>query len=82
MIAHEPALDKTGEAILARDGHKLTVAEAIMRQWSTSKDPRLQMMFVEVAYGKVPQPVQHTGGDGGPITVHVVYDQSEGSADA
>ena len=74
MIAHETATDKAGEPVIARDGHKLTVAEAILRQWASSKDARLQMAFVEVAYGKVPQPVQHTGGDGGPITVHVVYD--------
>ena len=35
-------------------GDTVTVTEAILRQWAASKDPRLQMYFFEVAYGKVP----------------------------
>lgn len=45
----------------------MTVTEAILTGWAASKDPRLQMQFIEVAYGKVPAPVELTGKDGGPI---------------
>lgn len=33
---------------------RMTTTEAILRKWATSKDPRLQMQFMDVAYGKVP----------------------------
>lgn len=32
----------------------MTVTEAILRKWAGSKDPRLQLQFMEVAFGKVP----------------------------
>ena len=50
QIAHEEA--KTGAGQLVINGHVVTVAEAILRQWAQSKDPRLQMAFIEVAFGK------------------------------
>lgn len=52
-IAHEVALSDGKPLII--DGHKVTVIEAILRKWATSKDARLQMAFVEYAYGKPPQ---------------------------
>ena len=55
QIAHETA--KAGGSEVVIDGHRVTVTEAILRQWATSKDPRLQMAFVEYAYGKPPQSV-------------------------
>ena len=45
-IAHEEITNSKGDTV--------TVTEAILRQWAASKDPRLQMYFFEVAYGKVP----------------------------
>ena len=33
---------------------KLKVAEYLLRKWAFSNDPKLQMAFAEVAYGKVP----------------------------
>ncbi len=45
-IAHEEVTNSKGDTV--------TVTEAILRQWAASKDPRLQMYFFEVAYGKVP----------------------------
>lgn len=36
---------------------KLTVAEAIMRSWAQSKDPRLVQAFVQYAFGKVPDDI-------------------------
>lgn len=46
-ISHENVTNAKGETV--------TVVEAVLRQWAASKDPRLQMQFVEVAYGKAPQ---------------------------
>ena len=54
-IAHETA-QKSGEPLVIA-GHIVTITEAILRSWAQSKDPRLQMAFVEYAYGKVPQNV-------------------------
>ena len=64
-IAHEKA--KAGGNTVVIDGHSVTVAEAILRQWAQSKNPALQQKFIEVAFGKVPQAVEITGKDGGPI---------------
>ena len=33
---------------------KLTVTEAILRQWAQSKNPILQKQFIEIAFGRVP----------------------------
>ena len=43
------------------DGHSVTVVEAILRSWSVSKDPRKQKAFMEIAYGKVPEKIEHSG---------------------
>jgi hypothetical protein len=51
QIAHEVA-QKAGEPLVI-EGHIVTVSEAILRQWSQSKDPRLQQAFINYAYGKV-----------------------------
>ena len=67
QIAHEPTQ-------IVMDGHKVTVAEAILRQWAQSKNPQLQRAFIEVAFGKVPDEIQHSGKDGGVIEVKLVKD--------
>lgn len=75
-ISHEPVLN--GETPVVLDGHIVTLAEGILRKWSMSKDPRLQMAFIEIAYGKVPQRSELTGADGGAIEViHVKPGGSE-----
>ena len=56
-IAHEEARRPDGQAVTI-DGKVVTVTEAILRTWATSKDPRLQMQFVEVCFGKVPNEKQ------------------------
>ena len=71
-ISHEVAL-KQGEPLVI-NGHTVTVAEAILRQWATSKDPRLQMAFIEMAYGKPPQRTEITGADGGKVQIEYVND--------
>lgn len=60
QIAHE-TLDLS-------DGTKRTVAEAIVRKMAT-EDPKL---FLEIAFGKVPQPVEHSGPDGKDLVIAVV----------
>jgi hypothetical protein len=47
QIAHE-ATDRV------ESGHKVTIAEKILRDWAMSRNPILQRAFVEVAFGKVP----------------------------
>ncbi len=56
QIAHEP---------VGLGG--MTVAEAILKRWAASNDARLQIQFMEVAFGKVPAPVELSGKDGGAI---------------
>ena len=56
QIAHEAA--QNGGQPLVINGHTVTVAEAILRQWATSKNPQLQRAFIEVAFGKVPDKVE------------------------
>jgi hypothetical protein len=52
QIAHESAL-KDGQPLII-EGHRVTVAEAILRTWATSKNPQLVKAFIEIAFGKVP----------------------------
>ena len=70
-IAHEKA--KAGGNTVVIDGHSVTVAEAILRQWAQSKNPTLQRQFIEVAFGKVPQAVEVSGTDGSAIEIIVTY---------
>ena len=70
QIAHEAA-QKNGEPLVI-DGHIVTVSEAILRQWAQSKDPRLQMAFIEIAFGKAPTRTELSGVDGGGITIQTV----------
>ena len=68
-IAHEGA-QQSGQPIVI-DGHAATVAEMILRQWATSKNPQLQRAFIEVAFGKVPDKTE-IDMPGSNITVKVI----------
>ena len=70
-IAHEKVRTAEGATIVI-NGHSVTTAEAIMRKWAISRDPRLQRAFVEIAFGQVAQPLELTGKDGGPIRLEAV----------
>ena len=59
QIAHEAA-QSSGQPLVI-NGHTVTVAEAILRQWATSKNPQLQRAFIEVAFGKVPDKIEVSG---------------------
>jgi len=56
---------------VAQGANSYTVAEAILRSWANSGNPALQMKFIEVAFGKVPNEVG--GADGGPVQIRVNY---------
>lgn len=66
-ISHEAA--RAGGQQVVIDGHIATIAEAILRSWAMSKDARLQMAFIEYAYGKPPIKTEMTGANGGPIVI-------------
>ncbi len=53
----------------------MTVTEAILKRWAGSNDARLQMAFIEYAYGKPPQQVENkvTGPNGGPIQAKIEH---------
>ena len=59
QIAHEVAT--SGKTCVVINGKKVTITEAILRQWATSKNHQLQRAFIEIAYGKVPDTKEHTG---------------------
>jgi hypothetical protein len=42
------------EEVTLSNGQKISVAEAILRSWVRSKNPQLQKLFVEIAFGPVP----------------------------
>lgn len=75
QIAHETA--KAGGATVVIDGHSATVAEMILRQWAQSKNPALQQKFMEVAFGKVPTPVDVRNADGQAFVIRLVWDDND-----
>lgn len=54
------AQDIAHEELQAGDA-SMTTTEAILRKWASSKDPRLQMEFMAVAYGRTPNTTEITG---------------------
>jgi len=64
-ISHEEAL--SGGQPLVVNGKVVTVAEAILRQLAQSKNPKERELFLAIAFGKVPNPVEVTGANGGAV---------------
>jgi hypothetical protein len=46
------------ERVIGPDGNTLTRVEALLRSWSKSKCPQLQLAFVQYAYGKPPEKIE------------------------
>ncbi len=65
-ILNEPATGTDGQPITA-NGKPVTKVEAIVRAAVQSKDPRQRQWAIELGYGKVPNPVEVSGQDGGPV---------------
>ena len=70
LISHEDA--QSGGQPIVINGHTVTVAEAMLRQLAQSKNPKDRQLFIEIAYGKVPNPVELTGKDGGPVATEII----------
>lgn len=60
------AQDIAHEELQAGDA-SMTTTEAILRKWASSKDPRLQMEFMAVAYGRTPNTTEHANKDDKPF---------------
>ena len=65
------ATDKANEYVLTRTGESKTRIEILLEDWSSSSDPMKQRLFVEYAYGKVPDEVQ--GNSSKPIRIIVEH---------
>jgi len=74
QIAHEEAT--AGGQPVVINGHRVTVAEAILRTWAQSKNPQLARSFIEIAFGKVPDGLDITSG-GSKITVTLAGDDRD-----
>ena len=46
------------ETVTLRNGRRMSVIEALLRSWVCSKEPALQIKFMEIAFGKVPENVR------------------------
>jgi hypothetical protein len=80
-IAAERALKPNGEPVLYH-GKPMTITEFVLRSWASSTDFRKQNAFMEIAFGKVPLPLQHSGQDGGPIEIMTAVVRIDGEDDA
>lgn len=65
-IAREDATDIKGKQ-LTWNGKPVTYAEFVLRSWIFDKAH--QKDFIEAAFGKVPNPVELTGAEGGAINI-------------
>lgn len=75
-ISHEEAL--SGGQPLVVNGKIVTVAEAILRQLAQSKNPRERELFLAIAFGKVPNPVEVSGKDGGAVVINMTWGDNDG----
>ena len=72
-LANEEARTKEGVPIVV-DGHIATQAEMIMRDMMRANPER----FAEIAYGKVPQPIQVSGDPTAPLEIVIRYVANSG----
>ncbi len=72
MIAHEE--------LQLKDGRSVSIAEAIFRKLVNSKEPRALQIFLEYAFGKVPDELKATGLENKPVLVlHYAHERSDPS---
>lgn len=57
------------EKVIGPDGDALTRAESLLRSWSKSKCPQLQLAFVQYAYGAPPTKIETTGLEDKPTLI-------------
>ena len=66
------ACEKVGLNPPTKESENLKVAEFILRKWAFSSEPKLQVAFTEVAFGKVPLTVENPEGGIEAILVQIV----------
>ena len=57
------------ETTTDNEGNQITTVVAILRSWARSKQPSLQIAFVEYAYGKVPNKLETSLLENKPILI-------------
>ena len=67
--ARQMALAIACEDVTLSNGRKMSAIEAMLRSWARSKDHMLQLKFVEIAYGKVPDRIEATGLENKPTLI-------------
>jgi hypothetical protein len=68
-VARQMALAIACEDVTLQNGRKMSAIEAMLRSWARSKEPSLQIKFVELCYGKVPDRVEATGLENKPTLI-------------
>ena len=72
------AIKLAGEIIVAQQANgeevELSRIHKILLDWAGSDDPQAQKLFVEYAFGKVPNKEEITGAGGNELTVRYVND--------
>jgi hypothetical protein len=57
------------EEVTLSNGRKMSVIEALLRSRVRSKEPALQIKFLEIAFGKVPDRVETIGLENNPTLI-------------
>jgi len=72
------ALRMACETVTLRNGRTMSVIEAMLRSWVCSKEPALQIKFMEIAFGKVPDRIEATGLENKPtLILHHAHERPE-----
>jgi hypothetical protein len=66
------------EKLQLPDGGTIRVYDAILRSWAKSKNPQLQMRFIEYCYGKPPEKIETTELENRPVLVlHYAHERQK-----
>lgn len=66
------AQEIAGRTVVTKDGRTIKKGEALLEEWSNSKEPQLQKAFAEYAFGKVPDKLEASGPEGAPLRPMVI----------
>jgi hypothetical protein len=65
------------EMVTLQNGRRMSVIEALLRSWVCSKEPALQIKFMEIAFGKVPD-AETTGLENRPtLILHYAHERPD-----
>ena len=72
------ALQLACETVTDNRGRRMSCAEAILRSWVHSKEPTLQKLFLEYAFGRVPDnKVEASGLENKTLILHYGHERPE-----